>query len=690
MSQTHFKETLRRSYRNWKRKRSRILPAEVPPPFFYARDINAVWEYFSDTAHEQEDNLTNVADGLHGHCFLCNKNVLLGVDTPADNGPVNWRETLVCPRCKLINRWRGCLHVFEAVCEPGIDDRIYLTEALSPIYQNLAGRFPLLRSSEYFPDKAFGEVVQTHREPVRNEDVTCLSFADASFDIVLSFDVLEHVPDYRSALKEFYRVLDTGGQLVLSVPFSDKHETLVRATMDDKGQVTHLVEPCYHGDPLSDEGVLSFYDFGMELLDDMHAAGFQECFVLCYHSREWAYLDENVVFIARKLKAPENRGRLIRLARQSFSEQLRLMSERSAEMTRRTMLSLQNIINRPKQWPLPSGEQFNWSCDEGGAIDKAVLELPEIFHYWSNKFLVPEMSRFGFESAEDFFFQNTKMFMKGPEGNKGIKILSIGSEDCGFEIRIAEKLLQWQLTGFVIECLEINEDKLEKGRRAVEAADLADKFIFTQGDLNHWRPYKRYEIAFANQSLHDVVNLGGLFDSVKRALKPGGWFIISDMIGRNAGTYWPETLHASEPFWNELPRTYRYNRMLNRQEDRFSNAGAPDKNVEVNRSQEILPQLLTRFNFSFFFPFGNMIFMFIDRSFGHNFDAGAYWDRDFIDRVHARDEAGLISGELKPGSMLAVLTNKETASVLRHEGLTPEKCVRVAPVNGVIDAGRDQ
>lgn len=688
MSKALFIESLRRSYRNWQRKRNRILPTEAPPPFFYARDINAVKEYFSGIAAKQPTSPPELANSYQGHCFVCRKDVLFKVVIPADGSPVSWRETLQCPHCDLINRWRSCLHVFEAICEPTANDRIYLTETLSPIYQNLAGRFPLLRSSEYFPDKEFGEMVQTHVKPVRNEDVTRLSFSDASMDIILSFDVLEHVADYRSALREFYRVLGSGGQLVVSVPFSDRHETRVRARMHENGHIEHLVEPCYHGDPLSDQGVLSFYDFGMELLDEMRAAGFQECFVLCYHSRKWAYLNENVVFIARKLKVTESRARLIRLARKSFSEQLSLISERSAELTRRAMLSVQKRVSRPQQWPLPPGEQVEQSFDTTDVVNQAMLELPEIFHYWSNKFLVPEMSRFGFDNPEDFFFLNTKKFMKGPGRNHGIKILSIGSGECGFEIRITEKLLQWQLTGFVIECLDVNEDKLEKGRRAVEAAGLADYFLFTQGDLNHWRPYRKYEIAYANQSLHDVVNLGGLFDSVNRALKPAGWFIISDMIGRNAGKYWPETLDASEPFWNELPRTYRYNRMLNRQEERFNNAGAPDKCIEVNRSQEILPLLHARFNFRFFFPYGNMIFMFIDRSFGHNFDADADWDKDFIDRVHARDEAGLISGELKPGSMLAVLTKQETASVLRHEALTPEKCIRVVSVNDVSDVGR--
>ena len=94
------------------------------------------------------------------------------------------------------------------------------------------------------------------------------------------------------------------------------------------------------------------------------------------------------------------------------------------------------------------------------------------------------------------------------------------------------------------------------------------------------------------------------------------------------------------------------------------------------RSQDILPLLLERFNFKFFYPYGNIIFVFIDRVFGHNFDVDAGWDRDFVERVHACDEAGILSGELKPTSMLAVLTNQKTEMVLKHPALTPEHCVR--------------
>lgn len=37
--------------------------------------------------------------------------------------------------------------------------------------------------------------------------MTKLSFEDGELDLVISYDVLEHVPDYRKAISEFARVL---------------------------------------------------------------------------------------------------------------------------------------------------------------------------------------------------------------------------------------------------------------------------------------------------------------------------------------------------------------------------------------------------------------------------------------------------------------------------------------------------
>jgi hypothetical protein len=280
--------------------RGRNLPAPtLRPPFFSAQEVGAVHRFFEGCDPATDPDLQ--ADGpLPGFCFVCQAEVKFEVLRPADGGEVNWRETLRCPQCGLINRWRGCLHLFDAICTPREDDRIYLTETLSPLCQNLAGRFPNLVSSEYLPDAEPGETVMVGEQPVRVEDVTCLTFPERSFDCVLTFDVLEHVPDYRAALVEFHRVLRRGGRLLLTAPFNFRQETSTRARIDEAGEVTHLMEPCYHGDPLSPEGILAFYDFGMDLLEDLHRAGFRQSYLVCYRSNELGYAAANVAFVARR------------------------------------------------------------------------------------------------------------------------------------------------------------------------------------------------------------------------------------------------------------------------------------------------------------------------------------------------------------------------------------------------------
>jgi SAM-dependent methyltransferase len=59
-----------------------------------------------------------------------------------------------------------------------------------------------------------------HREKVDVwGDAAALPFDDASFDTVVSFQVLEHVPEPREVLAEMHRVLRPGGTLFVTTPF---------------------------------------------------------------------------------------------------------------------------------------------------------------------------------------------------------------------------------------------------------------------------------------------------------------------------------------------------------------------------------------------------------------------------------------------------------------------------------------
>ncbi len=308
-----------------------------------------------------------------------------------------------------------------------------------------------------------------------------------------------------------------------------------------------------------------------------------------------------------------------------------------------------------------------------------VHDLPKIFHYWSNKYLLPKQKKFGFTNPDEFFEFYCKKHCLKLQNKEEIKIISIGSGNGELEIQIAKKLLDNNIINFSIECMDINKNMLNRTIELAEKNSVANHIKINTCDFNKWTPIKKdsYDIVIANQSLHHVLELEHLFDSIHDCLSKTGLFLTSDMIGRNGHMRWNEALKALEPFWDELPKKYKYNQMLKRQEKTYINHDCSTEGFEGIRAQDILRLLTEKFNFELFIPFANIIMVFIDRPFGHNFNIENPKDIDFIDRVHAKDEELILEGTLKPTQMLAVLTKDQVSEMnLTHPKLTPNFCIR--------------
>ncbi|MCL2872341.1 MAG: class I SAM-dependent methyltransferase [Betaproteobacteria bacterium] len=303
-----------------------------------------------------------------------------------------------------------------------------------------------------------------------------------------------------------------------------------------------------------------------------------------------------------------------------------------------------------------------------------VHDLPPIFHYWSNKYLLPKFQEFGFHDPDSFFVKYLHEAAL-TSGREEVRFASIGSGNGDTEIRIALALRQLGLEHFSIRCIDLNPAMLRRCKEMAKQNGLDRHIIIEEADFNHWRPQHDYDAIMANQSLHHVTRLEGLFDAVKEALTPAGLFVISDMIGRNGHSRWPEALAIVKAFWSELPQNYHCNRLTGEQEETFINRDCSVEGFEGIRAQDILPLLIERFSFDLFLGFSNVISPFIDRCFGPNFSIDNEWDREFIDRVHARDESELLSGNLKPTQMVAVVRKGQGKEVF-YKNMDPASCVR--------------
>jgi SAM-dependent methyltransferase len=196
----------------------------------------------------------------------------------------NVRETGCCRRCGATNRQRQLGRVACIVASAITGERVrslaqlastdlavFNTEASGAVHEQLAS-MRRYEASEYLgPDHEPGAVVDGRQ----HQDLRRLSFGDETFDLVLSADVLEHVPDPYDAHREIRRVLRPDGHHVFTVPFHlTLYEDEVRARLGADREPELLAAPVYHGDPVRPEGVLVYTIFSLEMLVRLSELGF--------------------------------------------------------------------------------------------------------------------------------------------------------------------------------------------------------------------------------------------------------------------------------------------------------------------------------------------------------------------------------------------------------------------------------
>jgi len=303
-----------------------------------------------------------------------------------------------------------------------------------------------------------------------------------------------------------------------------------------------------------------------------------------------------------------------------------------------------------------------------------IHDLPQIFHYWSGKYLAPHVKDvFGLDNLYEVFAAELRASILNAGGNPDI--LSIGSGDACIEIAVAKYMRAAGFTGFKFHCVELNPHLVGRAEAAARDDGLREHFEFHVADLSTWQANQTYGAAFAHHSLHHIVALEHVFDQVRDHLDDNGSFVTADMIGRNGHMRWPEALNVISELWTRIPQRYKYHHIWGREVDPYDNWDCSGEGFEGIRAQDILPCLIERFHFSKLCVWGGILDPFVDRGYGHNFDPNRPEDLAFIDELWAREIDLLRTRTITPTVMVATM-RKKPGPLTSSFGLTAAECIR--------------
>lgn len=258
---------------------SAYYPEEIRQEFYSLDDFRL----FTDTVPVFDERYREImidavrADGV--------TNPLTGHTTPPDEiiiSSKNYRDTVTAEG--ITSRMRAMLSELANLVGKSSKSQIRIlgTEAFSPFALLLRSLFPRYYGFEYatFPEGFLDTF------PIPISTLQRLNLPEACFDIIVTNDIMEHIPEISVEVAEMYRVLKPGGHIFATMPFRTmKEETFIRAEMQD-GSPRYLTDAELHPNPLNPKGSLVFRLPGWDILQTFRKAGFSSSSIIFLISRK--------------------------------------------------------------------------------------------------------------------------------------------------------------------------------------------------------------------------------------------------------------------------------------------------------------------------------------------------------------------------------------------------------------------
>lgn len=114
----------------------------------------------------------------------------------------------------------------------------------------------------------------SYREGVRCENLEKLTFADNTFDLMVSSDILEHVRRPYDAFREIHRVLKRGAWHIFSIPVQIPMRSVSKFRVDTTTDEDILLDEAhYHGDGIGGKSLV-YIDYGADLVENLMRIGY--------------------------------------------------------------------------------------------------------------------------------------------------------------------------------------------------------------------------------------------------------------------------------------------------------------------------------------------------------------------------------------------------------------------------------
>jgi len=254
----------------------------------------------------------------------------------------------------------------------------------------------------------------------------------------------------------------------------------------------------------------------------------------------------------------------------------------------------------------------------------------------------------GDESLDWFNYVLQKYFQASVE-----RALSLGCGDGGLERHALTK-------GAVVtfDAYDASPGAIDGATQAAKDLGLLPQIHYAVADLNCFQaPAYPYGAVFASMSIHHIQALEEVFDEIRKALTPAGYFIMNEYIGPTRFQLPPIQEKVVNDLLNILPPRFR--RIIRdgkvTSEIKSCHQVHPlswfteNDPSEAVRSAEILPVLQRFFDLAEFKPYGGTLLQFLLENIVGNFDESQEEAKAWLDMLayveSALEEAGAIESD---------------------------------------------